>query len=313
MRKTTVIPAHPTLTEKNLPDQSGKVFLVTGGNSGVGKALCGILYSHNAKIYIATRSRQRAEEAIAEIRAAYPSSRGQLIFLSLQLDDLTTIAATAREFLSLESRLDVLWANAGVMQPPQGSQSKQGYELQLGTNVLGHFLLTELLKPVLVRTAQTPGVPLGSVRVVIVASAAADEAPKPAIQFDNMDYHRPEPVETQYRRSKAGQTLHALEAARRWEKDGVLVVAMHPGFLVTNLQQNFTPFMGAFFKCIASDAIKGAYTELFAGLDKSITMQHKGCWIAPYGKIEAARKDLQDPELAHQYWAWMEEQVQPYR
>ncbi|KXJ87965.1 short-chain dehydrogenase, partial [Microdochium bolleyi] len=310
MRRSTIFPSTPTLTEKNLPDQSGKVFMVTGGSSGVGKELVGILYGSNAKIYIATRSQSRCKTAMDEIRAAHPHSRGELVFLSLQLDDLTTIKATAEQFLSKESRLDVLWNNAGVMEPPAGSMTKQGYELQLGTNVLGHFLLTELLRPALVRAAQTA--PAGTVRVVVVSSAIADDCPKPAVVFDNMDYHRDESSSVKYSRSKAGNTLHAVEYARRHEKDGILCVSMHPGLLATNLQKEFGHLKASFFKCIASPAISGAYTELYAGLDTSLTMANNGCWVAPYGHIEAVRKDYQDPELGRQYWSWMEEQVKPY-
>lgn len=163
---------------------------------------------------------------MADIRTACPYSRGEMVFLSLQLDDLTTIRATAHEFLSREEKLDVLWNNAGVMTPSEGSVTKQGYELQLGTNVLGHFLLTELLRPALVKAAAAAWSrgEQGSVRVVIVASAAADEAPKPPIEFDNMDYHRDESSMVKYRRSKAGTALHAVEFARRCEREGIVCV-----------------------------------------------------------------------------------------
>ncbi|KAJ1323631.1 retinol dehydrogenase 12 [Microdochium nivale] len=309
MRRTTLFPIKPQLTEKTLPDQSGKVFMVTGGSSGVGKELVGILYQHNARIYIATRSQSRCEAAMAEIRAAHPSSRGQLIFLSLQLDDLATIKATAQDFLSRESRLDVLWNNAGVMEPPAGSKTKQGYELQLGTNVLGHFMLTELLQPALVAAARVA--PAGSVRVVVVSSVAADVCYTPVL-LDNMDYHRDESATVKYQRSKAGNTLHAVEYARRHAQDGILCVATHPGLLATNLQNNFSPIKTLIFNRVSSPAINGAYTELYAGLDQSITKDNTGCWVVPYGQVEAVRKVYQDSELGLKYWSWMEEQVKPY-
>jgi NAD(P)-dependent dehydrogenase (short-subunit alcohol dehydrogenase family) len=197
------------------------VFLITGGNSGIGKALAGILYQQNARVYIATRSQKRTSEAIAEIQAAHPQSKGSLIFLELVLDDLTTIKATAETFLSRETRLDVIWNNAGVMLPPQGSQTKQGYELQMGVNTLAHFLLIKFLTPTLIETAKKPGTSKGSVRIVWVSSMSIDFAPKPPIDFTNMDYAKDVEANVKYDRSKCGNLLHAIEFDRRYPDTGI--------------------------------------------------------------------------------------------
>jgi retinol dehydrogenase-12 len=93
-----------------------------------------MLYAKDAKVYIAARSEAKAQKTIDEIKALHPASAGELVFLKLDLSDLTTIKASAKEFLAKESRLDVLWNNAGVMVPPQGSKTVQGSELQVGTN-----------------------------------------------------------------------------------------------------------------------------------------------------------------------------------
>jgi len=154
------------------------------------------------------------------MRVKHPRSTGKLVFLSLQLDDLSTIRATADAFLKLETRLDVLWNNAGVMVPPQGSKTAQGHELQVGVNNLGHFLLTSLLLPALRQTAQ--GAAAGSVRVVWVSSSAADAAPQPAVDFENINYQiREEGIWQKYARSKAGCQLHAAELARRTAGSGI--------------------------------------------------------------------------------------------
>jgi NAD(P)-dependent dehydrogenase (short-subunit alcohol dehydrogenase family) len=212
--------------------------MVTGASSGLGKELVEILYQHNGTVYLAARSESKTQSVMTEVQARHPDSRGRLVFLPLQLDDLTTIKATADAFLSRESRLDVLWNNAGVMVPPQGSKTVQGYELQLGTNNLGHFLLTRLLQPVLERTSLNPAVPRGSVRVVWVSSSAADAAPVPAIDFENMGYQKEEGVWSKYARSKAGSQLYAAELARRTAGTGIISMALNPGNFVTNLQQN---------------------------------------------------------------------------
>jgi NAD(P)-dependent dehydrogenase (short-subunit alcohol dehydrogenase family) len=196
--------------------------LVTGGSGGLGKELINILYQQNAKIYVAARSESKTMEVIREIQRAHPSSAGELVFLRLQLDDLTTIKQSADEFLAKENRLHVLWNNAGVMVPPQGSKTVQGYELQIGTNNLGHFLFTHFLRPVLAETAKTA--PKNSVRVVWVSSSAADGAPHPAIDFSNMDYHIEEGIWSKYSRSKAGNVLHSAEFARRTANEGIISV-----------------------------------------------------------------------------------------
>jgi NAD(P)-dependent dehydrogenase (short-subunit alcohol dehydrogenase family) len=197
-----------------------KVFIVTGSTSGIGRALAGILYQRNAKVYIAARSETKAHATIDEIKQEHPDSKGELVHLHLDLNDLTTIKASADEFLSKESRLDVLWNNAGVMVPPQGSKSAQGYELQIGTNNLAPFLFTELLHPIMKQTAQTA--PKNSVRVIWVSSSAAQYASRPAIDLSNMDYKREEGIWPKYIRSKAGNVLHSAEFARRTKGEGII-------------------------------------------------------------------------------------------
>ena len=127
--------------------------------------------------------------------------------------------------------MDVLWNNAGVMIPPEGSKTKQGYELQLGINNLGHFLFTYFLTPILQKTAKTSAP--NSVRVLWVSSSAADAAPRPAIDFSNMDYARKEGQWSPYMRSKAGSVIHSVEFARRTAGSGIISIV-----------SNRLPFLG---------------------------------------------------------------------
>lgn len=112
-RQSTWIP-NPTLTEDNLPDQAGRVFIVTGGYTGIGYELAKVLYQHNGTVYIAGRSTEKAEKAIASLRQAVPDSQGKLEFMHIDLADLKTIKPGVEQFLAKESRLDVLTNNAGV-------------------------------------------------------------------------------------------------------------------------------------------------------------------------------------------------------
>ncbi|KAF0320225.1 putative short-chain dehydrogenase [Colletotrichum asianum] len=245
VRCSTLSPHKPTLTEENLPDQAGKVFLITGASGGIGTELVKILYSKNANIWLAARSYSKTQAVINEIKADHPASIGEMVFLKLQLDDLSTIRASAQQFLSRENRLDVLWNNAGVMVPPQGSTTVQGHELQLGINNLGHQLFTQLLTPLLEKTSQIA--PNDTVRVIWVSSSAADGAPRPAIDFTNMDYLKEEGIWSKYSRSKAGNVIQASEYARRMKDSGIISLSLNPGNFVTNLQQNMPKMQLAMF------------------------------------------------------------------
>ena len=219
-------PPTPTFTESSLPDLQGKVYIVTGASAGVGKELARLLYSRNGTVYLAARSSEKAKAAIEWIKQSHPASKGVLYFLKLDLNDLEGIKPSAEEFLGKENRLDVLFNNAGVMVPPQGSTTKQGYELQLGTNCLAPFLFTKLLTPLLLETAKSS--PAGAVRVVWVSSAAAYlGAPKGGVDMQNLDYKKDKSSPTKYSVSKGGNVLHALEFQRRYKDSGLVSIVSY--------------------------------------------------------------------------------------
>lgn len=294
---------------------------MTGATSGIGKELVQILYQHNAKIYLAARSEQKATAMIQSLKSQYPSSTGKAIFLSLDLNDLTTIKTSAQQFLQQEKRLDVLWNNAGVMVPPQGSKTKQGYELQLGTNCLAPFLFTQLLTPILAETAKfaTPG----SVRVVWVSSSAVERfSPKNGIDMNNLQYKVDKGAWEKYGTSKSGNVFHAKEYARRQRNAGIVSLALDPGNLKTDLYQHVPWWQKPIINLILKEPIYGAYTELYAGLSSDVTMEKTGAWIEPWGHIKAHnRKDIEDAcmrkneggtGIAEAFWKWTEEQVRSF-
>lgn len=207
---------------------------MTGATAGIGKQLVQILYQHNARVWLAARSEQKAIELIQSLQSRYPSSKGEAMFLSLELSDLTTIKASAERFLKQEKRLDVSWSNAGVIVPPQGSKTKQGYELQIGTNCLAPFLFTQLLTPILAETAETSAP--GSVRVVWVSSSAPERfAPQGGVEMDNLQYKVEKGPWEKYGISKSGNIFHAKEYAQRQYDTGIVSVALDPGNLKTEL------------------------------------------------------------------------------
>lgn len=224
-----IFPPAPKFTEPSLPDLHGKVYVVTGASAGIGKELARLLYSHNGRVYIAARSSEKASAAISWIKEAHPESKGTLQYLHLDLDDLHGIKASAESFLARETRLDILFNNAGVMTPPKGTTTKQGYELQLGTNCVAPFLFTKLLTPIMLETAKKE--PKGSVRVVWVSSLAAQlNAPAGGVDMNNLDYKKKDVNQmTKYGISKAGNVFHAMEFQRRYTEHGIVsVVSLSP-------------------------------------------------------------------------------------
>ncbi|KAI1459609.1 NAD(P)-binding protein [Annulohypoxylon moriforme] len=321
---TQLYPPKPAFTENDLPSLYGKVYIVTGANSGLGKELSRILYEKGARVYVAARSEEKATEAINDIqKTASSSNHGELIFLSLDLADLTTIKASAEKFLSREKKLHVLFNNAGVMNPTPGSKTAQGYELQLGVNCVGAFLFTKLLTPLLVETAKTE--PPATVRVVWVSSTAIEAAYalQGGVDVDNLDYHKPLPTWTTYAVSKAGIFLYGTEFARRYKADGVVSLPMNPGILSTNLwrwQGKLGYFLFNLF--LFHPPILGTYCELFAGLSPDITLEKTGKWVIPWGRFQNVRADLDAASkptsesggtgIAERFWEWSEEQIRPY-
>lgn len=237
-----------------------------------------MLYSKNAKVYIAARSQDKSLAAISDIKTAFPSSTGELVYLKLDLSDLTTIKASAEEFLSKEKELHVLWNNAGVMDPPKGSKTTQGYELQLGVNNVGTWLLTHFLTPILVSTAASA--PKGSVRVVWVASSAGEMASPPGgVPLDNLDYHEDMSQMIKYAISKAGNYLHGTEYAKLYKEKNVVSVPLNPGNLASDLYRHQNPMVYWFLtKTVLWPNVYGAYTELFAGMSPDVTLERSGDW-----------------------------------
>lgn len=165
------------------------------------------------------------------------------------------------------------------MNPPKGSTSKQGYELQLAVNNIGTFLFTKLLSQRLVETAQTEDP--GTVRVVWVASSAAEapQVPNGGVNMTDIADRVKKSEFTSYALSKAGNYLHAVEMARRFRQQGVVSVALNPGNLDSELWRTQTAFASRVLKTFVLHPPKfGAYTELFAGLSKDVTLERSGDW-----------------------------------
>lgn len=230
----------------------------------MGFELCKILYMRNATVCIAGRAESKAQKAVAEIKKAHPESSGKIDYLILDLSDLSTIKPAVEKFLARQPRLDVLVNNAGVsiyycyycyhlinipsfsllasqvMIPPKGSVDAQGYELQLGTNCLGSYLLYQLLLPLLSRTASDSSSPTASVRVLWAASLAVHTsgAKSPGVFLGADGGPTDQGVWANYAQSKVGNAFLARELAKTTAETGVVHAAFNPGNLRTELQRH---------------------------------------------------------------------------
>ncbi|OBK67674.1 short-chain dehydrogenase [Mycobacterium colombiense] len=209
-----------------VPDLSGKLAVVTGANSGLGFGLTRRLSAAGADVVMAIRNRAKGEAAIDEIRSTVPGAK--LTIKPLDLSSLESVAALGEE-LNTEGRpLDILINNAGVMTPPERASTADGFELQFGSNHLGHFALTARLLPLL-RAAK-------GARVVSLSSLAARQSGK--IHFEDPQFEKSYSAMSAYGQSKLAVLMFALELDRRSRAAGWGIVsnAAHPGLTKTNLQ-----------------------------------------------------------------------------
>lgn len=242
-------------TFDDIPDQRGRVAIVTGANSGIGLETARMLAQKNATVVLACRNPQKGEAARASIVQSAPDATVELE--PLDLGDLDSVAAFAAR---MRTPIDLLINNAGVMVPPL-SRTKQGFELQFGTNHLGHFALTALLAP---RLAPTGG------RVVVVSSVAQNWG---TIAFDDLQWEkrRYKPW-LAYAQSKLANQLFAFELQRRLATVGsaVIVTSAHPGWTATELQRE--SLITRFFNPIlAMKPPAGALPTLRAATDPDAT------------------------------------------
>jgi NAD(P)-dependent dehydrogenase (short-subunit alcohol dehydrogenase family) len=219
-------------TVDQIPSQAGRRVLITGANSGIGYYAASELARKGAYVLLGCRDKGRGEAALERLRAAVPSASAEVVLLDLA--SLASVHAFAEAERALGLPLDLLINNAGVMAPKKRLETKDGFELQFGTNVLGHFALTALLFPVLLRAATSAA---HRPRVVTLASIAHKQG---QLDFDDLQSKKNYSPMGAYRQSKLADLMFAFELDRRLRATGgnaaqVMSVAAHPGIANTNL------------------------------------------------------------------------------
>jgi NAD(P)-dependent dehydrogenase (short-subunit alcohol dehydrogenase family) len=286
--------------KEQIGNLDGKRIIITGGSSGIGFEAAKVLASKGAGLTLAVRNTARGERAAGAIKAEYPGAKVEV--MTLDLADLASIADFATRFIERNNRLDILINNAGVMIPPY-RKTRDGFELQFGTNHLGHFALTGRLLPLIMAT---PGS-----RIVTISSIATR---KGTIDFDNLDGSRGYNRMTFYRQSKLANMMFALELQNRLKHAGseTISVVCHPGISATNLVsmgsgRETGGFIRLLMRIIAQPAWQGALPTLYAATHNGLK---GGEYIGPDGpgnhrgnpKETDETANLFDQEIATRLW-----------
>jgi NAD(P)-dependent dehydrogenase (short-subunit alcohol dehydrogenase family) len=286
---------HKGFTESDVPDQSGKTFIVTGANAGVGFELSRVLAARGARVLLGCRDQAKGKEALARIKKI--TARADVAWLPLDLGDIESVREAAKT-AAKEPRIDALINNAGIMNPPL-MRTKQGFESQFGVNHLGVFALTSLLLP---KLAETPGS-----RVVVTSSISHLKA---KIDWDDLNAERSYSKGERYGASKLANALFFFELDRRLRatKSPVTAVGVHPGVASTSLGRHMGPaqWAGPIVGLLLNSADKGAWPALLAATGNV----RPGGYYGPigFGGIrgvagEAKRApQAEDPALAKRLW-----------
>ncbi len=271
-------------TVKDLPDQHGKIAVITGANSGIGLEAAKQLARKGAHVILACRSLERGEEALAEVRAQGDQIKAEV--RELDLADLSSVRAFARDLLAEHDRIDLLINNAGVMAIPY-AKTEEGFEMQFGTNHLGHFALTGLLLDALSKGGN--GAPA---RVVNVTSSAHRLS---KMRFDDLHWERGYDKWRAYGQSKLANLLFTYELDRRIKaaKLPVVTVACHPGYTQSNLAAAGPRMEGSKIKEVVASLVgkigaqstsMGTLPILYAACAEGV---QSGDYIGPDGIFEA--------------------------
>ena len=292
-------------TAADVPDQSGRVAIVTGSNTGIGYEAAAVLADKGAHVVLAVRNLDKGKEAAARIAAK--TSNGDVTLQELDLSSLDSVRKATDDLRAAYPRIDLLINNAGVMYTPKAT-TKDGFELQFGTNHLGHFALTgQLLDNLL---------PVEGSRVVTISSLGHRILAK--IHFDDLQWERSYNRVRAYGQAKLANLLFTYELARRLANKGAptIAVAAHPGGSNTELTRNLPGLIKApaefLWGLMAQDADMGALPTLRAATDPDV---RDGQYYGPDGfgeqrghpKLVQSSKQSHDEELQRRLWSVSEE------
>jgi NAD(P)-dependent dehydrogenase (short-subunit alcohol dehydrogenase family) len=268
-----------------------KTVLITGGNSGIGKATATQLAARGFHVFIAARNLEKSRAVVQEIEARHPGAK--LTALPLDLADLDNVRAFAADFRTKAPVLDVLILNAGLF-PPRKQLTKQGFEMQFGVNHLGHFLLTHLLLDTI--TAAPAG------RIVIVSSILHWLGRINFNSFRGETLYNPVLA---YGQSKIANVMFMQELARRLATTNVRVNALHPGGVASDIARDLPGPIHRLYNAMSITAEQGAQSSVFLAADPAAEQLH-GKFLGSTCKVLRV-SPVARPESAAKLWAVSEQ------
>ncbi|KAI0953970.1 hypothetical protein AcW1_006721 [Taiwanofungus camphoratus] len=286
-----------------IPDLTGQVMIVTGGNVGIGFETIKGLLEHNAKVYMASRSQEKADAAIKHLKEL---TGKEAIFLELDLSSLASVRKAADEFMSKEKELHTLFNNAGLMVPPIEMLTADGYDIQFGTNVVGHFLFTELLMPALIAGKDTS--PDHHARVITTSSSAAMMYTINWGSFKDGPARRKMSPSQLYSQSKFANVVIARQIAKRYADQGIISISLDPGGIRTELQRYITGLAHLIIYYMTYEPPYGALTQLWAGTMPE-ALNYNGEYLIPWARLGRCREEAYDDAIGERLWKWLEEEV----
>ncbi|CAK9439620.1 uncharacterized protein LODBEIA_P37200 [Lodderomyces beijingensis] len=321
-------PGKPTFTEVELQqvlslddNNHERVMIITGGNSGIGLELIKKITkaTNKIRIYVFARNRDSTLRAIENLP--------QVHYVHLDLADISTVKPAVAQFLTMETRLDIIIHNAGTMHPRQGHFTEQNHEIHLGVNCIGSHLLQHHLNRTIIETSRSHR----NCRIIWVSSTSHFWAPRHGLYFPdpNFSFTTPPSALTLYSQSKAINIIQS----RLWnmmnhegggggneeeeeEEERVVCVALCPGYLKTGLSRNLTSVENFFGDMITHDAAWGAYTSLYAAFSPEV--DKSGAYVISFGKLGRSRGDFDvdgDGNLENmvRVWRYLDDQIAEYK
>ena len=277
----------------------GKTVVITGANTGIGKETVRDLYGRGARVIIGSRTVSRGEAARSEIEAAAGETGGKIEIFQMDLESLASVKSFAEAVNGAVEKIDLLILNAGKMACPR-SETQDGFESQLGTNHLGHFLLTDLLLDKVKAAAPS--------RIVVLSSAAHEMG---KMNFDDLQLKSGYSPWKAYGQSKLANILFASELGRRLEGTGVTTYAVHPGIVRTELDRHMPTWQKTLFvpvrAVVSKSPTQGAQTTLYCALEPSLA-DKTGLYYADCREKSASSR-ARRKEDAQRLWQVSEELV----
>lgn len=297
----TLFPGKPRFRKEDMPDLTGKVAVVTGGNSGIGYEVVKGLLEHNAKVYLAGRDRAKMDEAIEQLQR---ETGNRAIPLVADLTKKDSIKAAAKELLSKEQVLHILVNNAGIGSTNQLTEG--GVDLVFAANVLGPFYLTQLLMSALIKGA--PTAPGGKARIVNVSSVMHTVGWLDFETLKESEAWRRRPRHSRYSQSKLANVVISNELARRYGDQGIVSTAVNPGSIDTPIYRTAPNLQRWAVAPTQFDASFGAITPLWAASSDE-TLALNGAYLVPWARIGRALAVASDPAVGKKLWDWCEAEV----